>query len=108
VKNAGARIVTPAARSCCRQRGLYSTTVKSSSGSKGFETTSIAPRDRAILRKSVFPTRPPPEMAMIFASGSALRISVMVWMLSSSCMTISVMTRSGCSLRLSPERGEAG
>jgi hypothetical protein len=49
-----------------------------SSGSTGLATASSAPRLRAILRKSVFPTRPPPDTAMILASGRSRRISVIV------------------------------
>jgi hypothetical protein len=43
---------------------------------KRFGATSIAPSAWSILRKWVLPMRPPPETSMIFASGVALRISV--------------------------------
>ena len=45
--------------------------------------------------KSVFPIRPPPEIAMIGSLGSCLRISMMVWMPSFSGMMMSVTMRSG-------------
>src|ERR1700730_9826422 len=74
------------------------TRFKKSSGSNGLAMTSDAPSFCAILRKSVLPMRPPPEMAMTLASGRSRRISVIVWMPSFSGMMMSVITRSGFSL----------